>query len=237
MTPQLEIQSMVAGYGDTRVLKGISLNVAAGGVTALLGANGAGKTTTLRAISGLIRAKEGDVRFEGRSMRNMRPAAISALGIGHVPDGRGTIAELTTEENLRVGGFTLRGRAALETEIERMYERFPILQERRRQQAGTLSGGEQQMLAIARALMSKPKLLLLDEPSFGVAPLVVARIFEILRQINREHSIGILLIEQNANLALDLADYAYVLESGRIALEGSAAELRNNEAVHRSYLG
>ena len=233
----LRLTSVCAGYGPVRVLRDVCLDVAKGGVTALLGSNGAGKTTALRTISGVVKATAGQVLLDGRSLNGLSPSRIARLGVGHVPDGRGTIAELTTEENLRVGGWQLAGRQALDEELERTYSRFPVLKDRRQQQAGTLSGGEQQMLAIGRALMPRPRLLLLDEPSFGVAPLVVARIFEILRQIIVEHGIAILLIEQNAKLALDLADSAYVMESGRITLAGPADDLKHNADVRRSYLG
>lgn len=233
----LQLKSVCAGYGPIQVLRDVSIEVAKGGVTALLGSNGAGKTTTLRTISGVVKPMSGEILFAERPLAGLTPSSIASRGIGHVPDGRGTIAELTTEENLRVGGWKLRNRHEVEEELERTYTRFPVLKERRKQQAGTLSGGEQQMLAIGRALMPRPRLLLLDEPSFGVAPLVVARIFGILRQIMQEHGIAILLIEQNAKLALDLADNAYVLESGRITLQGPACELKNNEDVRRSYLG
>ena len=235
--PKLELRGVVAGYGATEVLHGIDLVVASGGVTALLGANGAGKTSTLRAISGLIRTSAGEILLDGRSVLKSSASRIAALGVGHVPDGRGTIAELSVHENLEVGGFTLRGKGALEARMAKMFEWFPILKERIRQQAGTLSGGEQQMLAIARAMIAAPKLLLLDEPSFGIAPLIVQRIFETLREINRQDGISVLLIEQNAALALDIASQAYVLEGGRVAVSGRAEDLRNDAAVRRSYLG
>jgi branched-chain amino acid transport system ATP-binding protein len=237
MTPKLELRSVVAGYGATEVLHGVSLVVEAGGVTALLGANGAGKTTTLRAISNLIRVSTGDILLDGQSLLKRSASQIAAAGVGHVPDGRGTISELSVHENLEVGGFLLKGRDELGQRMEQMFDWFPILKERIRQQAGTLSGGEQQMLAIARAMIGRPKLLLLDEPSFGIAPLVVQRIFDTLREINRKDGIGVLLIEQNAALAFDIATDAYVLESGRVAVHGLAKDLRNDAAVRRSYLG
>ena len=237
MTPKLELRNVVAGYGATQVLHGVSLTVPAGGVTALLGSNGAGKTSTLRAISSLIRVTSGDVLVDGASVVRRNATQIAALGVGHVPDGRGTIAELTVEENLQVGAYLLGGRHETRERMEQMFEWFPILKERFRQQAGTLSGGEQQMLAIARAMIARPKLLLLDEPSFGIAPLVVQKIFETLREINRKDGIGVLLIEQNAALAFDIATDAYVLESGRVAIHGLAADLKNDVAVRRSYLG
>jgi branched-chain amino acid transport system ATP-binding protein len=237
MPHKLELQSIFASYGATSVLKDVSLRVAQGGITALLGANGAGKTTTLRVISGMLRASAGRVLVDGEPVAARAPHAVAKLGIGHVPDGRGTLAELSVEENLRVGGYQLARQDEVRTQAERMYTIFPALKPRRLQQAGTLSGGEQQMLAIARAMMARPQLLLLDEPSFGVAPLVVERIFEVLRDINRTDGVSILLVEQNAKLALRTADYAYVLDSGRVALHGDSAQLRENETVQNSYLG
>ncbi|MBG9388061.1 ABC transporter ATP-binding protein [Caenimonas aquaedulcis] len=237
MPHKLELQSVFASYGATSVLKDVSLRVAAGGITALLGANGAGKTTTLRVISGVLRASAGRVLVDGEPLASRSPHAVAKLGVGHVPDGRGTLAELSVEDNLRVGGWLLPRDAQVREQAERMYEIFPALKPRRLQQAGTLSGGEQQMLAIARAMMPRPQLLLLDEPSFGVAPLVVERIFEVLRAINRSEGVSILLVEQNAKLALRTADYAYVLDSGRVALHGDSAQLRENETVQNSYLG
>ncbi|MBB1600510.1 ABC transporter ATP-binding protein [Variovorax sp. UMC13] len=237
MTPQLELRGLVAGYGATEILHGIDLRVASGGVTALLGANGAGKTTTLRAVSGLIRPHAGDILLDGKSLLKRSASQIAALGVGHVPDGRGTISELSVEENLQTGGYLLKGRDALHSRMEQMFVWFPILKQRLRQQAGTLSGGEQQMLAIARAMIARPRLLLLDEPSFGIAPLVVRQIFDTLREINRKDGIGVLLIEQNAALALDIAGDAYVLENGRVAVHGASADLKNDAAVRRSYLG
>lgn len=237
MTPKLELRDVAAGYGSTRVLHDVCLRVAAGGITALLGANGAGKTTTLRAISGLISCASGSVLVDGRPVNGMAANKIAALGIGHVPDGRGTIGELTVEENLKVGGHLVKGAGELASRIEEMFGWFPILRERRHQQAGTLSGGEQQMLAISRAMIARPQLLLLDEPSFGIAPLVVQKIFETLREMNRRAGITILLIEQNASLAFDAASHAYVLEGGRVAVHGPTADLRHDEAVRRSYLG
>jgi branched-chain amino acid transport system ATP-binding protein len=219
----LEVRGLHAAYGQTRVLHGIDFEMGEGSITALLGANGAGKTTTLRALCGMVRT-EGEVRFDG-------------VGIAHVPDGRGTFLNLTTEENLRLGGYTRRDKAAVEADLERMYGYFPRLKERRRQQAGTLSGGEQQMLAVSRALMLKPKLMLLDEPSFGLAPLLVRELFQILRRINESERVSLLLVEQNAAMALDLADHAYLMETGRIVRGGKAIDLKSDDAVRRSYLG
>lgn len=232
----LDVRSLEAGYGATRALFGIDLQVAAGSVTALLGANGAGKTTTLRALCGLIR-RQGQVTLAGQRIDGMATEEIVRLGVAHVPDGRGTFTGLTTEENLRMGACTRRDRAGVRDDFERLYEYFPRLKERRHQQAGTLSGGEQQMLAIARALMLRPKLLLMDEPSFGLAPKVVQDIFRIMQRVRNEQQVAILLVEQNASLALGLADHAYLLETGRIVLAGPAAAVRSNEAVRDAYLG
>ncbi|NRF70537.1 ABC transporter ATP-binding protein [Aquincola sp. S2] len=232
----LDVRGLEAGYGASRVLFGIDLQVAAGSVTALLGANGAGKTTTLRALCGLIR-RQGHVTLAGQRIDGMATEEIVRLGVAHVPDGRGTFTGLTTEENLRMGACTRRDRAGVREDFERFYEYFPRLKERRQQQAGLLSGGEQQMLAIARALMLRPRLLLMDEPSFGLAPKVVQDIFRIMRRVREEQKVAILLVEQNASLALELADTAYLLETGRIALAGPAASVRSNEAVRAAYLG
>jgi branched-chain amino acid transport system ATP-binding protein len=230
----LEVRALHAGYGETQVLHGIDFGVSPGGVTALLGANGAGKTTTLRAISGMLRVR-GAVDFDGISLAGMATEAIAARGIAHVPHGRGTFMELTVEENLRLGAYTRRDDTA--GDFTRMFGYFPKLKQRFRQQAGTLSGGEQQMLAIARALMLRPRLLLLDEPSFGLAPLIVREIFAIMRQIIEAEGTSILVVEQNAALALAIADRAYLLETGRIVMAGMAAEIRKDEALRRSYLG
>jgi branched-chain amino acid transport system ATP-binding protein len=210
--------------------------MASGSITTLLGANGAGKTTTLRALCGMVKT-EGDVAFAGRRINGSATEDIARLGIAHVPDGRGTFAQLSTEENLRLGAYTRKDKARVHEDLERMYGYFPRLKERRRQQAGTLSGGEQQMLAVSRALMLRPKLLLLDEPSFGLAPLVVQELFRILRTINETERVSMLVVEQNAALALSVADHAYVLETGRIVLSGTAQDVKNDEAVRRSYLG
>jgi len=232
----LHVEGLQAWYGPTQVLHGIDFDVPEGSVTALLGANGAGKTTTLRAICGMVKTR-GGIRFDGKRLEGCATEDIVRLGIAHVPDGRGTFLDLTTEENLRVGGYTRRRSHDLAAGIERIYGYFPRLRERRTQQAGTLSGGEQQMLAISRALMLHPRLLLLDEPSFGLAPKVVAGIFEILRAINRDEGVAMLLVEQNAAMALELADHAFLLETGRIAMRGEAAALKSDEAVRRAYLG
>jgi branched-chain amino acid transport system ATP-binding protein len=232
----LDVRGLEAGYGHSQVLFGIDLQVPVGGVTALLGANGAGKTTTLRALCGMVR-RQGRVTLAGQPIDAFATEDIVRLGVAHVPDGRGTFAGLTAEENLRMGACTRTDKASVREDFERLYAYFPRLKERRHQQAGTLSGGEQQMLAIARALMLRPRLLLMDEPSFGLAPNVVQDIFRIMRRVRDEQRVAILLVEQNAGLALDLADTAYLLETGRIVLHGPAATVRNNEAVHAAYLG
>ena len=236
MAALLEAEGLTAGYGQTAVLHGIDFAVEERGVSALLGANGAGKTTTLRAVSGMVRTG-GELRLAGERINGLATEEIARRGVAHVPDGRGTFMELTVEENMRLGAYTRRDRGEVEADFERMFGYFPRLRERFRQQAGTLSGGEQQMLAITRALLLRPRLLLLDEPSFGLAPLVVQEIFAILRRIREEQSVGILLVEQNASLALDFADRAYLLETGRIVVSGPAAEIGRDESVRRSYLG
>jgi branched-chain amino acid transport system ATP-binding protein len=235
VTDLLQAKGLHAAYGETKVLHGIDFAVRPGGVTALLGANGAGKTTTLRAICGMVRT-EGQVTLNGASIAGMATEDIVRLGVAQVPEGRGTFMELTVEENLRLGAYTRPARLATE-DFDQMFDYFPRLKERYKQQAGTLSGGEQQMLAISRALVLRPKLLLLDEPSFGLAPLIVQEIFRILRRIRDESGVGILLVEQNASLALQFAEDAYVLETGRIVMAGKAAEISQDEGIRRSYLG
>ncbi|MBC5785989.1 ABC transporter ATP-binding protein [Ramlibacter sp. USB13] len=234
--PLLEVRNLRAGYGPTEVLHGLDFAIPEGSITALLGANGAGKTTTLRAICGMVRTS-GEVSFAGQRISGKSTEDIVRLGVAHVPDGRGTFTDLTTEENLRLGAYARREHGALAEDYGRMYRLFPILAERRHQQAGTLSGGQQQMLAVARALMLRPRLLLLDEPSFGLAPMVVKEIFEVMREINRSQKMTILLVEQNAAMALKLADQAHLLETGRIVRSGAGAELMNDDAVRRAYLG
>jgi branched-chain amino acid transport system ATP-binding protein len=236
MPELLEVRGLHAAYGPTQVLHGIDFSLAAGRITAILGANGAGKTTTLRAICQTV-ATRGSIVFDGRQLVGRATERIVRQGVAHVPEGRGTFGALSVEENLRLGGYVRRDRDAAAADMQRLYERFPRLRERRHQQAGTLSGGEQQMLAISRALMLRPRLLLLDEPSFGLAPLVVSEIFRILRRINEQDGVAILLVEQNARLALELADRAYLLETGRVALCGPSAEIARDEAVRRVYLG
>jgi branched-chain amino acid transport system ATP-binding protein len=232
----LQVRGLHAQYGSTRVLHGIDFEVLKGGITTILGANGAGKTTTLRAVCGMVKT-QGEIVLAGERIDGKATEAIVRLGAAHVPDGRGTFLNFTVEENLRIGAYTRRDRAEVQADYERMYGYFPQLRERRRQQAGTLSGGEQQMLAVSRALMLKPRLLLLDEPSFGLAPLIVQELFEIFRAINRADGISMLLVEQNAAQALRLADHAYLLETGRVVISGTAESIRNNESVRRSYLG
>ena len=236
MSALLEVAGLRASYGATRVLHGMDFRLDEKSITALLGANGAGKTTTLRALCGMVRT-EGQIRFAGRPIGGWRTEDIVRLGIAHVPDGRGTFLHLTTEENLRLGAYTRKEKSRVAEDLERVYAYFPRLKERSRQQAGTLSGGEQQMLAVSRALMLRPKLMLLDEPSFGLAPLVVRELFSILRTINADAGVAMLLVEQNAAMALDLAQRAYVIETGRVVLTGSAADIKSDDAVRRAYLG
>ena len=233
MTALLELAGVEARYGPVKALHGVSLEVGEGEFVAVLGANGAGKTTTLRAVSGTVR-RSGDVNFKGAKLPR-RPDATARAGIAHVPEGRGTFSELSVWDNLRLGAYTRRG--SLKEDAQRVYKYFPRLEERKGQQAGTLSGGEQQMLALGRALMARPELVLLDEPSLGLAPLLVAEIFEQLATMKTEEGMAVLVVEQNANLALAHAARAYVLEVGRVVVAGSSEELRANESVRRSYLG
>jgi branched-chain amino acid transport system ATP-binding protein len=236
MSTLLDVKGLVAGYGGIPALHGVEFTLEEGGVTTLLGANGAGKTTTLRALCGMIRAR-GEATFAGKRLIGMQTEDIVRLGIAHVPEGRGTFTRMTVEENLQLGAMTRRNGSDIKQDIERVYDHFPRLRQRRAQQAGTLSGGEQQMLAIGRALMLRPRLMLLDEPSFGLAPLVVREMFDILAGLNRDEKVSMLLVEQNASLALSLADTAYLLETGRIVTSGPAAQIREDEGVRRSYLG
>ncbi len=236
MAAFLEVARLHASYGPTRVLHGIDFAMEQGTITTLLGANGAGKTTTLRALCGMVKT-QGEVKFAGERIDGKATETVVRKGIAHVPDGRGTFVNLTTEENLRLGAYTRKDRARVETDLERVYGYFPRLKERREQQAGTLSGGEQQMLAVSRALMLRPRLMLLDEPSFGLAPLIVGELFEILRTVNQKEKVSMLVVEQNAAMALELADHAYLIETGRVVLSGTAAEIKQNDAVRRSYLG
>jgi branched-chain amino acid transport system ATP-binding protein len=229
----LELDGVEARYGQVRALDGVSLKVGEGELVAVLGANGAGKTTTLRAISGTVR-RSGEITFNGARLPR-RTDATARAGIAHVPEGRGTFSELSVWENLRLGAYGARG--TLKDDAQRVFEYFPVLERRRRQQAGTLSGGEQQMLALGRALMARPKLMLLDEPSLGLAPLLVTQIFEALGKMKSADGMAVLVVEQNANIALAHASRAYVLEVGRVVLEGASDELQRNESVRRSYLG
>jgi len=237
-THLLEVEGLTAGYGPVRVLHGLGLHVDAGEVVVVLGANGAGKTTTIRALCGMVPAR-GRVTFDSRNVLGCRPEAFPRMGVAHVPQGRGTFSDLTVEENLRLGAFVRprRDGAAVAQDLERWYGVFPRLRERSTQVAGSLSGGEQQMLAIARALMSRPRLLLLDEPSLGLAPIVTREVFRTLDAVRRDLGTTLLLVEQNANLALDIADRAYLLEAGQIVATGGADELRDDESVRRAYLG
>ena len=230
----LAMRDMRAGYGPLEVLHGISLDVEPGEIVVILGANGAGKTTTMRAVSGMI-GRQGQVTFEGADISSTSAEKIVRLGIAQVPQGRGTFAELTVEDNLRSGAYVRRD--AVDADIDRWYEVFPRLAERRSQRAGSLSGGEQQMLAIARALMSKPKLLLCDEPSLGLAPLITQELFEVLKKLNADEGLSILLVEQNANLALKVAHRVYLLETGNVVASGTAAEISSDDSIRKAYLG
>ena len=234
--PLLTVRGLNAFYGDTQVLHGVDFDVTEGGITALLGANGAGKTSTLRALSGMIRAT-GEIVFSGHSIRGRLTEEIARLGIAHVPEGRGTFSRMTVDENLQLGAMTRSGRAAIAADRERLYGYFPNLGQRRGQQAGTLSGGEQQMLAIARALMLRPRLILLDEPSFGLAPMIVAEVFAILRKLNEDDGTSMLLVEQNATAAIALADHAYLIETGNLVMGGAASDIGRDENIRRAYLG
>jgi branched-chain amino acid transport system ATP-binding protein len=236
MTALLEVEGLRAGYGPVRALHGVDLAVQEGGMVAILGPNGAGKTTLLRALTGMVHTS-GRISFDGRSLAGLSTSTIARLGVAHVPEGRGTFPALTVEENLRLGAYTRHDAAGVRADIDRWYGVFPQLAERRGQAAGNLSGGEQQMLAIARALLLRPRLLLLDEPSLGLAPMVTRELFAVLGLVKREHRTTMLLVEQNANLALELADHAYVLEAGRTVLAGPAGQVRSDEDVRRAYLG
>ena len=232
----LSLRSIRASYGPVEVLHGVSLDVPKGGIVTVLGANGAGKTSTLRAISGLLRPSHGEIEFEGRRIDRVAPEHLVQIGISQVPEGRQTFTEMTVSENLQLGAYTRRDRG-VKRDIDRVFSYFPVLGDRRSLRAGLLSGGEQQMLAIGRALMAQPRLLLLDEPSLGLAPLLVREIFEIIKSINEAEGIAIMLVEQNANLSLEIAQSGYVLQSGEVVLHDSAEQLRGNESVRKSYLG
>ena len=232
----LEVEDLDAFYGEQQALFGVGFGLDEGRVSTLLGANGAGKTTVLRALTGMVRTG-GRVRFDGKAIAGWATEDIVRLGIAHVPEGRGTFLRVTVEENLQLGAMTRRDRAGIAADIEQVYSHFPRLKERRTQQAGTLSGGEQQMLAVGRALMLRPRLMLLDEPSFGLAPLVVAELFSILSRVNREMGVAMLIVEQNAALALELAEHAYLLETGHIVMDAPAAVIGADQSIRRAYLG
>jgi branched-chain amino acid transport system ATP-binding protein len=236
MSTLLELRGVEARYGPIKALHGVSLTVADGEIVALLGANGAGKTTTLRAVSGTVR-HTGEIVFEGKQIARGKPDAVARAGIAHVPEGRGLFTQLSVWENLRMGAYVRGERRTLRVEAPRVFKYFPWLERRRDQQAGTLSGGEQQMLALARALVGRPRLLMLDEPSLGLAPTVVQELFRIVKELNADDGLTVLVVEQNANVALDAAARAYVLEVGQVAIEGDSAELRRHEGVRKSYLG
>jgi len=233
----LKIEGVEASYGPVKALHGVTIEVPEGGVVTLLGPNGAGKTTILRVVSGLLRPSAGRVEFDGRRIDRRSPEAIVTMGISHVPEGRQLFDELTVHENLMLGAYTRHDNDEIKSDIKRLCGYFPILEERRKQPAGSLSGGEQQQLAVARGLMSRPRLLLLDEPSLGLAPLVSRDIFRMLRQVNREEGITILLVEQDAVSALSFAEYGYVVETGRIVIEDASDKLKEDENVRRAYLG
>jgi branched-chain amino acid transport system ATP-binding protein len=232
----LAVERLEAGYGPLQVLRGISFSIEEGTIAALLGANGAGKTTSLRALSGSIPSR-GRIELDGVSMTGLHPARRVELGLAHIPQGRGTFVDFTVEENLLLGAASIRSRRQIADDMDRWYAAFPRLRERRRQRAGTLSGGEQQMLAVARALMSRPRILMCDEPSLGLAPAIVAELFAIIAELNRQNGTTVLIVEQNANLTLPIAHQAYVMEAGEITLQGSAAALLADPSVQRSYLG
>ena len=233
----LEIKNLTVGYGAINALHGVSLSVPAGGIVTLIGSNGAGKTTTLKTVSGLLKPKSGEIIYDGRNIAGLPPHEVVARGLSHVPEGRMIFANLSVLENLQMGAYLVRDKKVVRREMESVFAAFPRLQERGQQVAGTLSGGEQQMLAIGRALMSQPKFLMLDEPSLGLAPLLVKAIFEKIVEINRERGLTILLVEQNANRALEISSFGYVLETGKITLQGNSAELRQNPQVKSAYLG
>jgi branched-chain amino acid transport system ATP-binding protein len=236
VTALLEMHDVHAAYGPVQVLRGLDVQVDEGEVVVLLGANGAGKTTTVRAICQMVGTR-GDIQFDGVQLVGKRPEKMAALGIAHVPQGRGTFPELTVEENLEVGAYARKDRSSVRADMDRWFQMFPRLADRRKQLAGSLSGGEQQMLAVSRALMSRPRLLLLDEPSLGLAPIVIQDLFNRFGTLNDEEGVTMFVVEQNANIALGIADRAYVLEAGSIVLTGSADELRANDSVRRAYLG
>jgi branched-chain amino acid transport system ATP-binding protein len=232
----LSARKLCAFYGQTRVLHGLDFDIADGGITTFLGANGAGKTSTLRALSGMIDST-GEIIFDGRPVGSSATEQLARLRIAHVPEGRGTFSRMTVEENLQLGAMSRNDRAGIAADIDRIYDHFPKLRERAGQQAGTLSGGEQQMLAIGRALMLRPRLMLLDEPSFGLAPMIVDEVYGILRKLNEDEGVSMLLVEQNAAAALAIADHAYLIETGEIVMSGPAREIGRDDALRRAYLG
>ena len=232
----LEIKGLSAGYGRIPVLHDIALAVPVGSIVVLLGANGAGKTTTLRAISGMVRHK-GQILLDGQDLMGMGPDRIARLGVAHGMEGRGTFSDLTVEDNLNAGAFRRKDKAGIAADVEQMYELFPRLRDRRHQKAGAMSGGEQQMLAVGRALMLKPRVMMLDEPSLGLAPVIIDGLFDALRNVNKTLGTSMLIVEQNANLALEIAHHAYVLETGRVALSGTSAEVAANDGIRAAYLG
>ena len=232
----LEVKRLKAFYRQSQALYGVDFELEEGSITTILGANGAGKTTTLRSISRMVRT-EGEIKFDGHDITGLSTEKVAALGIAHVPEGRGTFVRQSVEENLYLGAYTRKNKNDVANDIDRVYAYFPRLMERRQQQAGTLSGGEQQMLAIGRALMLRPRLMLLDEPSFGLAPLIVQEIYEIMARIRDQEKASMLLVEQNANIALNLADQAYLLETGHVVMSGESEVLRNDENVRKVYLG
>ena len=233
----LELEHVAAAYGPVQVIEDVSLTVPEGGAVGILGANGAGKTTTLRAISGTVRVPSGEIRFEGRDIRGTRPEDVAALGIAHVPEGRGTLPNLTVQENLRVGAYLRKDRAGVESDIAFLLELFPHLKRRYSSNGSALSGGEQQMMAIGRAVMARPKLLVLDEPSLGLAPSTAKDVYAAIARLRAETGIAMLVVEQNANLAFSVVDSAVVLETGRSVLSGTTAELRGNDEIRKAYLG
>ncbi|HIR67756.1 MAG TPA: ABC transporter ATP-binding protein [Candidatus Pelethousia gallinarum] len=231
----LSLSEVHCGYGNIEIIKGISLTVEKGQIVAIIGANGAGKTTTLKTIAGLLPVRSGSITFDGNDITKVKPHDVVKMGISQIPEGRQVFSELSVQDNLIMGGYTISDRHLIKTRIEEQYNRFPRLKERYKQMAGTLSGGEQQMLAIARALISSPRMLLLDEPSMGLSPLFVEEVFEIIQEL-RDGGMTILLVEQNAGMALEIADYAYALETGKIVIEGTGEEMMRNEEVRKAYL-
>lgn len=236
MTKLLDVKGLHAGYGQTKVLHGLDFSIEQGSVTTLLGANGAGKTTTLRALCGMIK-RSGEILLNGEEINRKQTEDIVRVGVAHVPDGRGTFTRQTVEENLQLGAMTRSDKAGIAQDLDLVFSYFPILKERRTQQAGLLSGGEQQMLAVGRALMLRPKLMLMDEPSFGLAPMITREIFQIFRELNQKEKVTMLVVEQNAQIALDLADQAYLLETGRIVFSGRSDDIRDDENLRKAYLG